>query len=96
LPSMDSVLHIASFIVHHRPESAAALDAAIAIEPMIELAVRDGGRSVLLCEAEDERGLMDQIDALRLMDGVMGVSLVHHHAESKQSLQKEIEHGNAP
>jgi len=93
---MDDTLHIASFIIHHRPESDAGLDAAISAQPSMELAARESGRSVLLCEEVDERAMMDRIDALRLLDGVLGISLVHHHAESKQSLLKEIEHGNAP
>lgn len=87
---MSDVLHIASFIVQHRPESAAALDAAVAALPGAEVALREGGRSVLLCEAADERELLDRVEGLREVDGVIGISLAHHHAESRQSLYEEL------
>lgn len=92
---MSGVLHIASFVVHHRPEAAAALDRGIAAASGIELALRDVGRSVLLCEAENEYELMQSIEALRALDGVIGVSLVHHHAEAKASLMEEIDNDHA-
>lgn len=92
---MSGVLHIASFVVHHRPEAAAVLDHAVAASCGIELALRDAGRSVLLCEAENEFELMQSIEALRALDGVIGVSLVHHHAEAKDSLMEEIDDDHA-
>lgn len=92
---MNGVLHIASFVVHHRPEAAPRLDLAIAAANGIELALRDGGRSVLLCEAGDEYELMQSIEALRALDGVIGVSLVHHHAEAKASLMEDIDNDHA-
>lgn len=93
---MSNLVHIASFIVQHRPQGALALDAAIAERAEFELAARDGARSVLLCESADERELIDQIDALRQLDGILGITLVHHHAESAQSLSEEIEDGHTP
>lgn len=93
---MSELLHIASLVVHHRPEAAPELDAALALLPEVELALREGGRSVLLCESGDEGGLMDRIEALRALPGVFGVSLVHHHAEDRTTLLQEIEHDDAP
>lgn len=82
--------HIASFLVQHRPEAAAALDAAIACLPGTELALREGGRSVLLGEGADERALLDRIEGLREVPGVIAVSLVQHHAEPRESLEEEV------
>ncbi|MCB1629808.1 MAG: chaperone NapD [Xanthomonadales bacterium] len=92
---MSALVHIASFVVQHQPAGAAALDQALHGQSMIELVVREGPRSVLLCESADERELIDQIDRLRQLEGVLAVSLVHHHAESAPSLQEEIRHGHA-
>jgi periplasmic nitrate reductase NapD len=93
---MSETLHIASFVIQHRPEAAAALDAAIEHLPCIELMLRQGSRSVVLCEAENEHLLMEQVDVLRGIEGVMGVSLVHHHAEATASLMEEMDHDHAP
>ncbi len=87
---MSTMLHIASFVVHHRPEAAARVDAALASLAGTELALREGGRSVVLCEDEDERGLLDRIEALTRVDGVLSVCLVHHHAESRHRLYEEL------
>ena len=88
---MSGLLHIASLVVQHRPERAAALDACLAALPGAEVALRDGGRSIVLCEAESESALMAVVDALQALDGVYAVNLVHHHAESAASLDEEIQ-----
>jgi periplasmic nitrate reductase NapD len=87
---MSGLLHIASLVLQHRPEAARDIDTALAQLSGIELALRDGGRSVLLCETDNEGELMDRIDALRALPGVLGVSLVHHHAEDRNTLMQEL------
>ena len=92
---MSDILHIASLLVHHREEAAAGLDALIDSLPVAELALREGTRSIVLCEGRVESQLTDCIDALGQVEGVIGVSLVHHHAEASDSLMEEIENDHA-
>lgn len=92
---MSAELHIASLVVHHRPDAATALDAAIAALAGVELALREGGRSVLVCEGPHQGALMQQVDALYAVPGVAAVTLVHHHAEAESSLMEEIDDGHA-
>ena len=87
---MSALLHIASFVVQHRPDAAAALDAAIAAAGRTELAAREGSRSVLLCEGDSEREVVQRIEALRDVDGVHAVSLIYHHAEPREALYEEM------
>lgn len=87
---MSGMIHIASFVVHHRIDAAVTIDDALARLPDTELALRDGGRSVLLCESDDERALVDRIETMRALDGVIGISLVYHHAEPREYLLEEI------
>lgn len=87
---MTELLHVASFVVQHRPEQSAALDAAIAAAGRTELAARDGARSVILCEGDSEREVVARMEALRDVDGVMSISLIYHHAESVESMLEEI------
>ncbi len=93
---MSALLHIASLVVHHRPEIAPELDRLIAGQPLLELALRQQSRSVLLCEAESEAAVMQSIDAIGLLPGVMSVNLVHHHAETLDHLMEEIDDGYTP
>lgn len=87
---MSALLHIASFVVHHRIEAAAALDAALAELPETDLALRSEGRSIVLCEGASEAEVTARIESLRDVDGVLGVSLVYHHAEPRDHLMEEM------
>lgn len=83
---MSDLVHIASFVVHHLPEAGVRIDAELATLPGAELALREGGRSVVLCEGDDDSGLLDRVQALDRLSGVLSVCLVHHHAESRHTL----------
>jgi len=39
---------------------------------------------------------MDRIEALRALPGVLGVSLVHHHAEDRNTLLEELSDDHTP
>lgn len=87
---MSSLLHIASFVVHHRSDCSAALDAALDALPDTDLALRADGRSIVLCEAESEALVTGRMESLRDVEGVLGVSLVYHHAEPRDHLMEEM------
>lgn len=87
---MNTLTHIASLIVQHRAEDAGLVDRCLAGREDAELALREGGRSVILCEADSESGLLDIVDALHALPCVYAVNLVHHHAEDAKTLDEEI------
>lgn len=86
----DDELHIASFVIQHRTDAAEALAAAIAAAPELELAIPGQTRSVVLCESADRYAVMDRVDQLRAVPGVLNVLLVYHHAEPRDALEAEI------
>ncbi|KAF1722289.1 chaperone NapD [Pseudoxanthomonas wuyuanensis] len=83
----ETEVHIASFVVQHRREAAAALAAAVAACQALDLAVAGEFRSIVLCESEDQYALIDHIETLRAVTGVLNVSLVYHHAEPRAALE---------
>ena len=83
-------VHIASFVVQHRVEAAEAIDAYIASSEALELAVRVETRSVVLCECADQYAVLDRVDALRALPGVLNVALVYHHAEPREALDAPL------
>jgi periplasmic nitrate reductase NapD len=89
---MHNEWHIASFIVMARPERAVDIVDFIVKLPQTELAAQEGGRLVLVMEGARRGDIMDRIDALRDLDGVITVNLVYHHAEDKDSLDEEVPH----
>jgi periplasmic nitrate reductase NapD len=85
-----SELHIASFIVMVRPEREASIVQAIQSLPQTEVVVHENGRIVLVMEGEHRGEMMDRVDAIQALDGVITVNLVYHHAEEKASLEEEL------
>lgn len=84
-------LHIASLVVQHREDAAPALQALVAQFPGLEIALGDATRSVLLQETRGTRELMDSVDRLRELPGVLNVNLVYHHAEARQDLEQPLQ-----
>ena len=82
-------LHIASCVVRVRPE---ALDATIkSIEAALgdAISARDAiGKIVIVIEGESTGSLLDQMDQVRTIPGVLNVEMVYQHAE-EESVMKE-------
>jgi len=83
-------VHIASFVVQHRPTSASGLAEMIGQCPDLELALAAETRSVVICESADRFLVMDRIEQMRAVPGVLNVLLVYHHAEPQQALDQPL------
>ena len=83
-------LHIASCVARIRPE---AMDAAVVqIESTIgcEISARDAiGKVVIVIEGASTGALLDQMDEIRKIPGVLNVEMVYQHAE-EESVLKEL------
>lgn len=90
MKSVVEDVHIASFVVQHRAEAADAMAAHIAASDDMELALRGEFRSVVLCECDNQYAVLDRVEALRALPGVLNVSLVYHHAEPGESLDAPV------
>ncbi len=87
---MNDELHISSLVVQHRPEAFARLAATVQARAGMEIAARGDTRCVVLCETDDQRHLMDRIDELHAVEGVLTVSLIYHHAEPRAALDEPV------
>ncbi|PZW69781.1 periplasmic nitrate reductase chaperone NapD [Pseudomonas sp. URMO17WK12:I1] len=76
---MDAPLHIASFIVHARPEQ---LDAVLAnLRLLDDLDVHQHsreGKAVVVIEAVDEKLILQRIDQVNALPGVLNAALIYH------------------
>jgi periplasmic nitrate reductase NapD len=83
-------IHIASCVVRVRPE---AMSAAIApVETIAGSAVeaRDAaGKLVIVLEDSSTGALLDQMDLIRKIPGVLSIEMVYQHAE-EESVMKEL------
>lgn len=87
---MNDELHISSLLVQHRPEAMAALEAFVAVHAAAEIAARGDHRCVLLCETGHQREVLDLIDAMLVLPGIINVSLIYHHAEPRAELERPM------
>ena len=87
---MDDEVHIASFIVQHRPDGIAALERMTADWPGLEIAVREPTQSILWYECGGSRELLACMDAAQDAPGVISINLVYHHAEPRGALEEAL------
>ncbi len=82
--------HIVSFVVYHRAEAAPALRDAVAALAGAELAAQEETRAILLHECGGTRELLDCMDAVQAVPGVIGLNLVYHHAGPRSALEDVV------
>ena len=90
---MNDEQHISSLVLLHRHEALPAIRALVEAQAGLEIAAHGDCRCVVLCETADQRALMDHIDALQALPGVLNVSLIYHHVESLSELDEPMEPG---
>lgn len=96
-PATDGIaeqeeIHIAGVLVQCRPldliRVCRAVDALAAAEVFQSTA---DGRLVVVIEAPTARAVLEVIDGIRGLQGVVNVALVYQHAESAAEMQQELQ-----
>lgn len=84
-------LHIASLLTHVRPSDCAKAAEAISALDGAEIhAVSDCGKIVIVLETPDEAQILECIEQINRITGVLLTNLVYHHSENETSLEEEI------
>lgn len=84
-------VHIAGVLIQVRPEHAHDVCVAVSLLPQAEVSYHTpDGRIVAVLEASSARGVVQQLDGLRSLKGVLDVALVYQHAEAEEEMNKEI------
>jgi len=85
-----SDVHIASCVAFVRPELVEAVVRAIQATGLAEVPRHDKqtGRLVILVESPDSARVLDAMDAIRALDGVLAVHLAYQHTESESEMQE--------
>lgn len=89
-PGPEPEVHIASFVIQHRESASKALAAMIDTHDDLELALAGDTRSVVICESADRHAVMERVDQLQSVPGVLNVLLVYHHAEPAHALDEPL------
>ncbi|MEJ2043268.1 MAG: chaperone NapD [Reinekea sp.] len=84
--------HIVSVVVHLKPEFVAAVDPALKQLSGIEFVAEDSaGKIVLLISAPSAAQVMQQIEIIQQLEGVLSTAMIAHHSESCEALNEEID-----
>jgi nitrate reductase NapD len=76
---MDDSLHIASLLVHCRPEQLPAVRTNLALLPGLELHQHSPqGKLVVVLETEHEQQILDTIEQIQNLPGVLNAVLIYH------------------
>jgi nitrate reductase NapAB chaperone NapD len=87
-----SEVHITSCVGYARPEALPAVVRAIRDTQLAEVPRHDEkGRFLLLIERGSTGQVLDVIDAIRALDGVLAVHMAYQHAETESELQEQYE-----
>lgn len=74
-------VHLASLVVHVRPEAADSVAAVIAAMPGVEIHARTVWKMVVTVETASEDGILAAMTTIGVQHGVMSTALAYHHAE---------------
>ena len=79
---MPDEVHISSLLVHSRPERARAV--ADSLRGMVGVRVHGGteaGKLVVTLETASEGEIVERLNGIQTLDGVLAATLVFHHFE---------------
>lgn len=83
--------HIASCIARVRPESMAASSAAIETLIGAPVSATDPmGKLVVVIEGGSTGALLDQMDRIRAVEGVLNIEMVYQHSEDEAAMKEYI------
>ncbi|WP_133407245.1 chaperone NapD [Parashewanella tropica] len=78
---MSKELHVTSLVVQVKPEHMSDVRKAIMAVENAELSVNNEVKLVVVLEGEGRREIMDKIDEINALDGVISTSMVYHQSE---------------
>ena len=88
---MNREMHISSLVVQLQPGAIEPVSQHCRAHPGVEIHATDPhGKMVLVLETSGQHAVMEFIDDLQLAPGVLSVSLVYHHVESADELDREM------
>lgn len=82
---MTAECHISSLVVHSRPDRVPSIiESLAAIEGAEVHGGADTGKLIVTLETDTESQVVERINAIQLLDGVLAATLVFHHFEPVQ------------
>ena len=88
--------HISSFIVFCQAEKHQAVERALLAQADLEIHGSDAqGKFVVVTEAKHQGIILDRIDLISAIEGVINTSMVYHQVAAVDELDDEIDQANS-
>lgn len=88
----DQEVHIAGIIVYCDRSRLDAIKSSVGLLPNADVHAESAeGKLVITLEAGSTGHILDCMDAIRALPGVIDISLVYQHAESAAAMEQEVE-----
>ena len=92
MTGLEGDVHIAGVLVQCRPLQLLQVQRAVAaIEGADVDRTGADGKLVVVIEAASSRAVLDAVDRMRALPGVLDVALVYQHAEPAAAMNQEME-----
>ena len=86
-------LHVASLVVHVMPQSLDFVGRELLMIGSTQVhGSHPDGKLVVTLDGPSAEAILDQVSQIRLVEGVLNVSLVYQHAESQLFLNEGVSH----
>ncbi|ABM01185.1 chaperone NapD [Shewanella amazonensis] len=87
---MTQEYHVTSLVVHAAPSQANVISDAIDALPGAEVhATSPEGKLVVTLEGSTQRAILDNVEAINALNGVLSSSLIYHQSEQEQQVSEE-------
>jgi nitrate reductase NapD len=97
MSAADADVHIAGVLVQCRPLRLLPVQRAIdALAGAQVDRTSVDGKLVVIVEADSSKGVLDAVDAMRALPGVLDVALVYQHAEPAAAMAQAIDEEMQP
>lgn len=89
---MEQEVHIAGIVVYCQASTIAGIQSRISSLPVAEIhAVSPDGKLIVTLETDSAQRIVDYMDAIRALPGVINVVLVYQHAEPLAEIEQELQ-----
>lgn len=96
-PALSDELHIASLVVHVMPQALSHVaQALLQVDDAQVHGSHPDGKLVVTLEGPNAGAIMDKVAQIQQIAGVLNVSLVYQHAESRHFLNQEVGNDQHP
>lgn len=87
---MSQQYHVTSLVVHAAPKSLVQVKANISALNGADIhAITDEGKLIITIEGETQKSILDNVEAINALEGVINSSLVYHQVDDLDGVDEE-------